>query len=106
MTNKTVSGKARGMKRDPAEAWLMQNDPDYAEQKKGWTAPATDVLSRINSEVNEEHRTLQDYQDDGNGSYRKRRHIYGDGEQEESTIQFSSKDGDILEDDYDEDSRP
>lgn len=106
MTNKKVSGKARGARQDAAEAWLVANDPDYAEQKKKWTAPTTDILSRINSEVNEEHHTLQDYQDTGNGSYRKRRHIYSDGEQEESTIQFSSEDGDILEDNYDEDSRP
>lgn len=106
MVNKKVSGKAQGAKIDPAEAWLAANDPDYAEQKKKWTAPTTDALSRINSEINETHHTLQDSQDMGDGNYRQRRHVYGDGGQEESTIQFSAKDGDVLEDDYDEDSRP
>ena len=106
MTNKKVSGKARGAKIDLAEAWLAANDPDYAEQKKKWTAPTTDVLSRINSEINELHHTLQDSQDIGEGNYRQRRHVYGDGEQEESAIQISSNDEDVLEEDYDEDSRP
>ena len=44
--NKKVTGKARGHMQDAAEAWLKNNDPNYAEQKKSWQTPATDALVR------------------------------------------------------------
>ena len=88
MTDKKVSGKAQGAKRDAAEAWLAQNDPEYNEQKKGWIAPTTDALSRINSEINETHYSLKDWVPieprEGGNYYRRRSNA-----EEERSFEYS-----------------
>lgn len=109
MTKKKVSGKAQGARQDEAEKWLAENDPDYAEQKKKWTAPTTDALARVHSELNKEHRMFKDFDPvpGQEGNYARRGHVYGDSlDEERITISFEADDDDLLEDEYDEDSRP
>lgn len=68
MSRSKVTGREK--ERDAAEAWLANNDPDYAETKKSWQTPSTDALARDRRE----HRTLRDLQSVGNpgdGNYRK-----------------------------------
>ena len=68
-------GKGRITKRekekDAAEKWLSENDPDYAEQKKKWQTPSTDVLARDKKA----HPTLKDMvplNPRNHGNYRKK----------------------------------
>lgn len=102
MSKKDVSGKARGMLKDQAEAWLKANDPDYQKSKQGWMVPKTDALARINSDFNIEHPSFDDTdaRPDGSGNRYRRQHLYGDSLDERNAIEFA------VEDDYDEDSRP
>lgn len=46
MAKTRVNPHAQGRIDDPAEAWLRQNDPHYASNKRKWIAPTTDALSR------------------------------------------------------------
>lgn len=103
MSDKTVmTGKARGMLKDEAEAWLKANDPHYKKSRKSWISPGTDALSKINSEANTEHPSFDDTdaRPDGSGNRYRRQHLYGDSLDERNAIEFA------VEDDYDEDSRP
>ncbi len=57
--------------KDAAEKWLSENDPDYAEQKKAWQTPSTDVLAR-DKKI---HSTLKDMvplTPRNHGNYRKK----------------------------------
>lgn len=60
MSDKKVSGAARGELRDAAEQWLRDNDPHYASSKRAWMAPTTDALSRALSDINQPHDSLND----------------------------------------------
>lgn len=92
---KRVSGKARGHKVDEAEAWLAQHDPEYAQRKKSWQAPSTDVLSRVNSEANEVHGSLEPlvpFEPRTGGNYYRRRPNAEAG----TTFDYSDTDTDEL----------
>ena len=63
--------KGRDQQQDAAEKWLSDNDPDYANTKKGWETPSTDALAR--SRV--VHSTLEEVdemQPRGSGNYHRR----------------------------------
>lgn len=57
-------------KRDAAEAWLAENDPEYAKNKRSWQSPSTDALERDRSEP-AEFKELQPIGKTGRGGYRK-----------------------------------
>jgi hypothetical protein len=106
MSDKKVSGKARGMLKDVAELWLKQNDPDYKASRRKWTVPDTDLLARILSEKNEPHPSLDDLDSMGDGHFQRRKHIYSD---DFKALNFNTdmwEDDSTLEDDYSENSRP
>lgn len=40
------TGNKRLRRRDTAEQWLKENDPEYSASKKDWEVPRTDALAR------------------------------------------------------------
>ena len=69
--------KGRDRERDPAEEWLANNDPNYAEQKKSWQTPSTDALARDRTK----HATLKDLLPVGPGLYRRLNVHHGTNEE-------------------------
>jgi len=109
MKNKKVSGKARGMKQDAAEKWLLENDPEYAERKRSWTPRTTDALSVALSERNAPHSSLKDWEPaidesgERTGNYRRKQtNGRAINECSEADLPYDV----LLEDDYSEDSKP
>lgn len=71
---KRVKPSAQGARDDAAEQWLRANDPNYAQSKRGWLAPASDALARARSETNEIHPSIEDLSESvpkGDGAYRR-----------------------------------
>ena len=66
-TKDEVSGRGRGHLRDAAEKWLAENDPDYHKNKRLWQQPSSEALARNRKE----HKSLEDLEDMGAGSYRR-----------------------------------
>lgn len=67
MGEEIITGRDR--ERDATEKWLVENDPDYKEQKKKWQTPSTDALARDRTK----HSTMKDLVLIGPGNYRKKR---------------------------------